>query len=109
MLSEEERAALVGHLGLSRSFADVAGSAGLGAGSGRRDEAEESQMGAGDALMEPFGIRIPAATVAALMIQATQRGDVPLLADILSLMFGNYSRDRIARVQSAAAASGLAR
>ena len=68
--------------------------------------AEVLSLADGSGVQEPLvrgssGIRVSVETAAALMIQATQGGDVQLLADILAMMFGNCSNDRAVRVDAA--------
>jgi hypothetical protein len=51
--------------------------------------------------MVAYGIQVPVETVAGLMIQATQAGDVQLLADILTMIFNRLDAVRIPRVLAA--------
>jgi hypothetical protein len=51
--------------------------------------------------MVAYGIQVPVETVAGLMIQATQAGDVQLLADILTLIFNRLDEVRGKRVLAA--------
>jgi hypothetical protein len=73
------------------------GSAG-GAGASAPADGSAAQVPAG---MVAYGIQVRVETVAGLMIQATQAGDVQLLADILTLIFNRLEGDRITRVLAA--------
>jgi hypothetical protein len=70
------------------------------------DAADRSDPAAGSGAQVPpgmvaYGIQVPVETVAGLMIQATQAGDVQLLADILTLMWNRLDAVRIPRVLAA--------